>query len=164
MDEWVCRTCGATYSEETTPCLHCASDRVRHVDDEPEDYSIDAVAFRCTNCGRTVPKHTPPCDRCGNMTLETVSGDDLDDSRSALPDSWFDPQGPLQDARGTLWTLATYTLGASAVAAFFVFAGGASAGGFGFGLLQVTLALFAVEALAIAGSVAYDHMHERDVV
>jgi len=85
MDEWVCRTCGATYSEETTPCLQCASDSVRHVDDEPEDYSVDAVAFRCTNCGRTVPKHTPPCDRCGNMTLETASGDDLDDSTRAPP-------------------------------------------------------------------------------
>lgn len=164
MDEWVCRTCGATYAEETTPCLQCASDRVRHVDDDETDYSIDPVAFRCSNCGRTVPKHTPPCDRCGNMTLETVSGDDLDDSGDALPDSWFDPRGPLYDARSRLWTLATYTLGASAVAAFFAFAGGANATGFGFGLLQFTLAAFALEALLIAGSVAYDHLHERDVV
>jgi DNA-directed RNA polymerase subunit RPC12/RpoP len=101
MDEWVCRTCGATDSEETTPGLQCTSDRVRHLDDDP-DYSVDAVAFRCTNCGRTVPKHTPPCDRYGNMTLETVSGDDVDDSSDALPDSWSDPQGPLYDARNRL--------------------------------------------------------------
>ncbi|WP_323675106.1 hypothetical protein [Halorubellus sp. PRR65] len=162
MDEWVCRTCGATYREETTPCLQCASDDVRHVDDDDaEDYSIDAVAFRCTSCGKTVPKHTPPCDRCGNMQLETVRGDDVNDSTSALPDSWFDPQGPLYGVRQTLWTLATYTLGASAVAAFFTVAGGGNAASFGSGLLRLTLALFAVEVLLIAGSVAYDHLSTR---
>lgn len=163
MDEWVCRTCGATYHEETTPCLQCASDDVRHVDDDgDEDYSIDAVAFRCPNCGKTVPKHTPPCDRCGNMQLETVRGDDVDDSQDALPDSWFDPQGPLYGARRTLWTLATYTLGASAVAAFFTFAGDGNAATFGGGLLRLTLALFALEVLLIASSIAYDHVASVD--
>lgn len=167
MDEWVCRSCGATYAEAVSPCLACASDDVTHVDDDTtEDYSIDAVAFRCPNCGRTVPKNTPPCDRCGNMTLETVRGDDVDDTSDALPDSWFDPQGPLYDARRTLWTFATYTLGAIAVAAFFAFAGagGATASTFGAGLLQVLLGLFAIEVALILGSVAYDHLHERDVV
>lgn len=165
MDEWVCRTCGATYPERTAPCLQCASDDVRHVDDDAEeDYSIDEVAFRCTNCGKTVPKHTPPCDRCGNMELETVRGADVDDSTNALPDSWFDPQGPLYGARQTLWTLATYTLGAAAVAAFFAFAGGGSASQFGAGLLRVTIGLFVLEALLIVASVAYDHLHERGIV
>lgn len=166
MDEWVCRSCGATYVERTSPCLQCASDDVRHVeDDDDEDYSIDDVAFRCTSCGKTVPKHTPPCDRCGNMTLETVRGDDVDDDGDALPNSWFDPQGPLYDVRATLWTLATYTLGAAAVAAFFVFAGGAAgASAFGVGLVQLMGALFALEVLGIVGSIGYDHLHERGIV
>lgn len=166
MDEWVCRTCGATYAERTAPCLQCASDDVRHVDDDvEEDYSIDEVAFRCPNCSKTVPKHTPPCDRCGNMELETVRGVDVDDSASALPDSWFDPQGPLYDVRQVLWTLATYTLGATAVAAFFAFAGGsANANEFGVGLFKLTVALFGLEALLIVASVAYDHLNDRGVV
>jgi hypothetical protein len=96
------------------------------------------------------------------MRLETVRGDDVDDSDRALPDSWFDPQGPLYGARRTLWTLATYTLGASAVAAFFAFAGDGNAATFGGGLLQLTLALFALEVLLIAGSVAYDHVARRE--
>ena len=166
MDEWVCRSCGATYAERTSPCLQCASDDVRHVDDEDaEDYSIDEVAFRCRNCGKTVPKHTPPCDRCGNMTLEAVRGDDVPDDRDALPDSWFDPQGPLFDVRARLWTLATYTLGAAAVAAFFAFAGGTpNASAFGVGLFRVMAGLFALEALLIVGSIVYDPLHDRGVV
>jgi ribosomal protein L40E len=165
MDEWVCRSCGATYPEETRPCLQCASDDVTHVDDDAaEDYSIEAVAFRCPNCGQTVPKHTPPCDRCGNMTLETVRGDAIDDTSDAFPTVWYDPVGPLYTVRRRLWTFATYTVVASAVAGFFAFAGTGNAADFGSGLLRVLLALFALEALAIVASVVYDHLHERDVV
>lgn len=165
MNEWVCRTCGATYVEETRPCLQCASDDVKHVDDDTaEDYSIEAVAFQCTNCGKTVPKHTPPCDRCGNMTLETVRGNAIDDTTDALPNSWYDPVGPLYAVRRRLWTVATYTILTSAIAAFFAFAGTGNAAAFGAGLLRLMLGLFALEALAIVASIAYDHLHQRDIV
>jgi len=113
MASWVCADCGATYSEKTTPCTECASERIARLTDDQIPDRVDSgpdIEWECTECGETHIKNNPPCNRCGNMTFDPIAKTQATPSQDTADDTATNPTRAI-----TMRTLVAWGFGILAI-------------------------------------------------